>query len=314
MTVEIETTSTPEEEKRRASEQSIGKGLFPYILLFPTIVIMVGLILYPILSAINISLRDARIMAIGRDLGPLTLENYIRLFSSPQLWPAIRVSLLYVVIVTAADYLIGLGTALLLNNDFKGRTLARLIIIIPWAVPMVVATNIFWWVFNRSYGLVNYGLVSLNIVDQSIDWFTTPIPALIAISVTTMWKGYPMFTVMFLAGLQSIPKELYEATTVDGASAWQSFRNITLPALRSVSGIALLINSLWVFREFTAIFVLTGGGPVNFTRTLAVWTYTEAFGNLQMGYAGAIGVFTMLIAVALSIFFVRFTLTSEFYD
>jgi multiple sugar transport system permease protein len=292
----------------------VKKEGYPYLLLLPTVLILVGLILYPIISAIDISFHDVSIMGIGRDYGPLTLKNYIELFTSSELWPSFQVSILYVLIVTIADYIIGLLTALLLNQNFRGRRIARLLIIIPWAFPLVVSTNIFWWIFNNTYGIANYFLTGVGLIPAPIDWFLTPIPALIAISVATLWKGYPMFTVMFLAGLQAIPKELYDATKVDGANARESFRYITMPALNGVAGIALLINSLWVFREFTVIFILTGGGPINATRTMAVWTYTEAFNNLDMGYAAAIGVLTMIIAVIASFFFVRATTNSNFYD
>lgn len=287
---------------------------YPYLLLLPTVLILVGLILYPILSAIDLSFHDVAITKIGSDYGPYTLKNYIKLFTSSELWPSFQVSIVYVLIVTIADYIIGMLTALLLNQNFRGRRIARLIIIIPWAFPLVVATNVFWWIFNKTYGIANYFLVSTGLTPIAIDWWLTPVPALIAISVATLWKGYPMFTAMFLAGLQAIPKELYDATKVDGANAWQTFRYITMPALNGVAGIALLINSLWVFREFTVIFILTGGGPINATRTLAVWTYTEAFNNLQMGYAAAIGVLTMIIAVIASFFFVRATTRTTFYD
>lgn len=292
----------------------VKKEGYPYLLLLPTLIILVGLILYPILSAIDLSFHDVSITKIGSDYGPYTLKNYIKLFTSPELWPSLRVSFIYVFIVTIADYIIGMLTALLLNQDFRGRRIARLIIIIPWAFPLVVAANVFWWIFNKTYGIANYFLVSTGLTPIPIDWWLTPLPALIAICVATLWKGYPMFTAMFLAGLQAIPMELYDATRVDGASSWQSFRYITLPALNGVAGIALLINALWVFREFTVIFLLTGGGPINATRTLAVWTYTEAFNNLQMGYAAAIGVLTMIIAVIASFFFVRATTRSAFYE
>jgi multiple sugar transport system permease protein len=207
---------------------------------------------------------------------------------------------------------IGLWTAWLLNHRFRGRRLARLLITIPWAIPLVVATNIFWWLFDKTFGIVNYALTSVGIVDKPIDWFLNPRAAMAAVSLTTIWKGYPFFTVMLLAALQAIPTELYDAAKVDGASAWREFRSITMPAIRGVTGIVLLINALWVFREFTVIFILTGGGPAGATRTLSIWTYTEAFGNFHMGFAAAIGMLTLIISIAASVAFVRMS-RSEFY-
>jgi multiple sugar transport system permease protein len=160
--------------------------------------------------------------------------------------------------------------------------------------------------------LFNYALTSSGVVDKPIDWFLNPRAAMAAVSITTIWKGYPFFTVMLLAALQAIPAELYDAAKVDGASAWREFRSITLPAIRGVTGIVLLINALWVFREFTVIFVLTGGGPAGATRTLSIWTYTEAFADFHMGFAAAIGMLTLVISIVASVVFVRMS-RSEFY-
>jgi multiple sugar transport system permease protein len=288
------------------------RHLYAYALLAPTVLVMLALVLYPVGSAIDLSFRDIDIPQVGRDLGPHTLENYRQLFSSPEFLPALRISLLYVAVVTTSCYLIGLWTAWLLNHRFPARRFARLLITIPWAIPIVVATNIFWWMFDRTFGLVNYALLGTGLVGQPIDWFLNPVAAMVAVCLTTIWKGYPFFTVMLLAALQAIPTELYDAAKVDGAGPWREFRTITLPALRGVTGIVLLINALWVFREFTVIFVLTGGGPANATQTIAIWTYLEAFANFEMGFAAAIGVVTLAISVMASIVFVRMS-RSEFY-
>ena len=288
------------------------KHLYPYALLAPTILVMLALVLYPVGSAINLSFRDVDIVRRDRSYGPLTFDNYQQLFRSDELWPALRISLLYVLIVTTACYAIGLWTAWLLNHQFRGRRLARLLITLPWAIPLVVATNIFWWLFDKTFGLFNYALTGIGIVDKPIDWFLNPRAAMAAVSITTIWKGYPFFTVMLLAALQAIPAELYDAAKVDGASAWREFRSITMPAIRGVTGIVLLINALWVFREFTVIFVLTGGGPAGATRTLSIWTYTEAFADFHMGFAAAIGMLTLVISIVASVVFVRMS-RSEFY-
>jgi multiple sugar transport system permease protein len=286
--------------------------LYPYALLLPVLAVMIGLVLYPVGSAINLSFRDVDIVRRGRPLGPFTLDNYRKLFKSDDLWPSLRVSLIYVAIVTTSCYLIGLWTAWLLNHNFRGRRIARLVITIPWAIPLVVATNIFWWLFDKTFGIFNYTLVSIGIVDKPIDWFLNPRAAMAAVSITTIWKGYPFFTIMLLAALQAVPAELYDAAKVDGASGWREFTTITLPAIRGVTGIVLLVNSLWVFREFTVIYVLTGGGPAGATETISIWTYLEAFGKFHMGYAAAIGMLTLAISVIASIVFVRLS-RSEFY-
>ena len=286
--------------------------LYAYALLAPTGVVVVGLILFPVLSSIDLSFHNADLIQIGKSYGPLTLANYARLIDSPELWPSLRFSVIYVVVTTVVGYAIGLGTASMLNRRFRGRGLARLVITIPWAIPLVVATNIFWWLFNKTFGIVNYGLAITGLVHQPIDWFLNANAAGAAVTITTIWKGYPFFTIMLLAGMQAIPLDLYDAAKVDGASRLSEFRNVTLPALRGVTAIALLINALWAFREFTVIYVLTGGGPVGSTETLSIWTYLEAFANLHMGFAAAIGMLTLAISVVATLVLLRMS-RSDFY-
>jgi multiple sugar transport system permease protein len=302
-------TTTLRHRTSRGLRRLWERELYPYVLLAPAVLILGVLILYPIETSIDLSFHNVPISQIDKPFGEFTLQNYTRLFQSPQFLPALRVSLIYIVVVTIFAYLIGIGTAAMLNQKFVGRRVARLLIVVPWAVPLVVASNIFWWLFDKTYGLVNYLLVSTNLIQQPIDWFLDANAAMIAVCVTTIWKGYPFFTIMLLAGMQAIPQELYDAAKVDGATSWRAFIAVTLPALNSITGIALLINVLWVFREFTVIFILTGGGPVNATTTLSVWTYLEAFGNFNMGYAGAIGVLTLIISVIFGFFFVRMSST-----
>lgn len=290
----------------------LPKDLYPYILLSPTILVVLLIVMFPIGSAVNLSFRDVEMIRPNMDLGPFTLDNYAKLFQSEDFWATLRFSLTYVVIVTGFSYLIGLGTATLLNQQFRGRRIARLLIVLPWAIPIVVATNIFWWLFNNTYGFINYVLLSLGVIATPVDWFLEPIAAAIAVCTTTIWKGYPFFTIMLLAAMQAISNDLYDAAKVDGANSWQRFRYVTLPALRGVTGVALLVNSLWAFREFTVIYVLTGGGPVGATETLSIWTYKEAFESFEMGYAAAIGVVTLVISVVGSIFFVRWS-AADFY-
>jgi multiple sugar transport system permease protein len=287
------------------------KDLYPFILLTPTVLVVLVIVVIPVFRAVDLSFRDVEIIRPNMDLGPLTLVNYEKLLAAPRFWSALGFSLIYTAFVSLFSYLIGIGTAVLLNQKFHGRRIARLLIVLPWAVPVVVATNIFWWLFNNTYG-INALLMSLGLIDKTIDWFLNPVAAMVAVITTTVWKGYPFFTIMLLAALQAIPHDLYDAAKVDGANPWQAFRRITLPALRSVTGIALLINALWAFREFTIIYVLTGGGPVGATQTLSIMTYLEAFDKFEMGYASAIGVITLVISVIGSIFFVRLS-SSEFY-
>jgi multiple sugar transport system permease protein len=242
----------------------------------------------------------------------MSLQNYRDMFANPAFWRSLRVTLYYVGFGVLGSFGIGLFTAVLLNRPFRGRMLARVLAILPWPVPGVVAATTFVWIFNSSFGVANYFLLRLNIVQEPVQWFTQSVPALIAVIAATIWKGYPFFTVSLLAGMQSIPKELYEAARVDGANAVEQFRFITIPALRPVIAISLVISTLWQFRVFDIIYVMTGGGPSRATETLAIQIYREAFQYFQMSYAAAVGMVTLALSVVATIIYLRVT-SKSFY-
>ncbi len=261
-------------------------------------------LIYPLFVSLDLSFQNVGMVRLGADRRPFTLANYTRLFTSDEFWMTCWVTLKLLVIVTAGGAAIGLATALLLNNAFKGRAAARLLVALPWAVPDVVAVVIFAWIFDSSFGLVNWVFIKLGIIDHTINWFSDPPAAFAVVCVTMIWKAYPFRSIMALAGLQSIPEDFYHAARVDGASAWQRFANVTLPCLMPVLGVTLVLVILWIFRDFSIIYVLTEGGPVKATQTLSIMTYEQAFKFFRMGYASAVGMVTLVICVIVSRFMV----------
>lgn len=287
--------------------------LYALALLTPAIVVVLLVIVYPLFMAAQISFYDVRIFRADRGLsGDLGLANYRDMVANPAFWRSLRVTLYYVVWGVLGSFAIGMFTAVLLNLSFRGRALARVLMVLPWPIPGVVAATVFTWMFNASFGVVNYLLLRLGLVAEPVQWFTQAGPALLAVLLATIWKGYPFFTISLLAGMQSIPRELYEAARVDGASALQQYRFITLPALRPVIGIALVIATLWQFRVFDIIFVMTGGGPSGATETLAIQIYREAFQYFQMSYAAAVGMVTLLLSIGATFLYLRAT-SKSFY-
>lgn len=276
-----------------------------YILLIPAVLLIAAIIAYPLILSINLSLQDVKIARIGADDQPWTLKNYQTLFTSPEFWHSCWVTIRLVLTVTIACFVIGMGTALLLNQVFRGRKLARLLVALPWAIPEVVAVIGFWWIFDSSFGVVNWALVTLGITVKPIAWFSSGSGAFFVVAVVMIWKGYPFVSIMLLAGLQAIPNEFYEAARVDGATAWQRFTKITLPTLSPVLNVTLVLVMLWVFRDFSIIYVLTQGGPINATETLGIMTYEQAFSFFKMGYASAVGVVTLIICAIAARFMVR---------
>jgi len=290
------------------------RKMFHVLMIAPAALVVCAVIVYPLLVGFRISFYKLRIftgMDALKNLDP-SLANYTRMFQSAQFWNAVQTTITYVLVSTVVCALIGLGTALLINQSIRGRGLARALIISPWPIPGVIAASIFSWMFDANFGVVNYLLRSAGLISKNIAWTASSTTAMVAVIAATAWKGYPFFTVSLLAGLQSIPTELYEAAKIDGANAFREFRYITLPALRPVLGICMIINSLWSFRQFEIIYNLTKGGPARSTETLAIQVYQEAFKFFEMGYGAAIGIFTVALSVITTLFFSR-VIASRFY-
>ncbi|MBZ6077215.1 carbohydrate ABC transporter permease [Microvirga puerhi] len=271
-----------------------------YLLLAPAVLLIGLIIIYPLIVSVDISFQNVNIARLDQPRRPFTTANYERLFASGDFWNASWVTLKLIVIVSLFCFVIGLATALLVNNKFKGRTFARLLVALPWAMPEVIAVVIFAWMFDSSFGLMNWVFIKLGFIDTTINWFSSPAAAFAVVCITMIWKGYPFVSIMMLAGLQSIPEDFYNAARVDGANAWQRLVNITIPSLMPVLGVTLVLVMLWVFRDFSIIYVMTGGGPLKATQSLSIMTYEQAFGFFKMGYASAIGVVTLIICVIAS--------------
>lgn len=272
---------------------------FGYLLLAPAVLLMALIIVFPILLSVDISLQDVRVARIG-DSEPRTLENYDWLVNSGEFWSSLLVTLRLVLVVGGISLVIGLATALLVNNRFHGRSLARLFVALPWAVPEVVATVIWAWMLDSSFGLFNWLLLTTRVLDAPLQFTSDPTAAFSAVAAVMIWKGYPLMSIMLLAGLQSIPEEHYQAAKVDGASAWQRLLYITLPSLAPVIGVTMVMTTLWVFRDFAIIHVLTRGGPIGSTTTLSILTWEQSFSFFRMGQGAAVGVVTMVICAIIS--------------
>lgn len=268
--------------------------------LAPALLLIALIIAWPLIASFDLSLQSVNMPRLGDPRRPFTIANYERLVVSEEFWSSVWVSLKFLVLVTGACFIIGLSTALLLNEKFRGRTIARLFVALPWAIPEIVAVVVFAWIFDSSFGLVSWLLLKLGLASEMITWFTDPTAAFIAVATTMIWKGYPFVSIMCLAGLQAIPEDFYNAARVDGASARQRFLYVTLPCLMPVLGVTLLLVALWIFRDFSIIYAMTQGGPVKATQTLSIMTYLQAFSFFRMGFASAVGIVTLVFCVIAS--------------
>ncbi len=275
-----------------------------YAFLGPSLLILIALLIYPLVSVIRLSFYDAN---ISRETW-VGFGNYITLFDDPLFWRSFIQTLLFTIGSVVLHFLIGLALALLLNAEInrRFRSLARGILIVPWLLAPTVAGMI-WVLMLAPFGVVNGFLVSIGLVDAdaNIAWLGSPSTALLSVTAMNVWRAFPFFMVMLLAGLQAIPQQLYEAAQIDGASMVQQFWYVTLPSLRSVIATVVLLDSIWTFRAFDPVFVMTGGGPTNSSEVLATAIYFSSFQNSKFGYASAEAVVMFISLLLISVVYVR---------
>ncbi|WP_293867718.1 carbohydrate ABC transporter permease [uncultured Alsobacter sp.] len=275
--------------------------LIAWGLLTPALVLVAGLVAYPIYSIVATSLRVGRAPNIARlDRLPVGFGNFERALTDEVVWAAAGRTVFFAVGVIGPAFLIGLGLALLLNREFPGRRVIRSLMLLPWAVPGVVAAIASLWMFDASYGVVNAGLRGLGWSGGDVAWFSNARTAPWAVLLPAVWKCFPFFVLTILAALQSIPIALYEAARMDGANRWQLFRNVTWPGIRGAAALALVLQTLWVVKDFDIIFATTGGGPSRATQTLSLLVYEEAFQFFRLGMASAIGILLLAGCAVLS--------------
>lgn len=277
----------------------------PYLLLTPALAVVALVVFVPMAEAVVTSLWDLILWKpnAARFVG---LGNYVKLFQDPVFWTALGHTAIWIGLTVPLQMGLGLITALLLDREFPWRGLARALIIVPWALPSVVIALMWRWIYDPNVGVLNDILLKLSILKTAVPWLADPDIALYAIVATLTWQGFPFFAVMILAGLQGIPKSLYEAAAMDGAGAWARFRHITWPGIRPVLATAGLLRVIWVANSMDVIFVMTGGGPGYATHTLPLYAFVRARQNLDFGYGTAIAVtFTVLLGLVVAVYVAR---------
>jgi len=282
-----------------------------YLFLLPAIAVLVAFMFYPIVYVFLMALYKTN--RIGNLVGFIGTGNFKDLFSRREFWEVTIRSVIWTVLAVSAKTLAGLVIALLLNVDFKGRKLVRTLVILPWASSVPVSAMLWQWTYNYDFGLLNYTLKITHLWKNPPHWLGYPLSAFFANLYVDIWIGIPFMALVFLAGLQSVPPNLYEAAEVDGTNLWQKFYHVTLPLLKPVLLIATLLSSLWTFNDFNVIYILTKGGPANSTDILITFIYKYAFTFLKFGPAAAMAVITFAILLILSLVYARFYFKGERY-
>jgi len=255
-----------------------------YILIMPLCVVLIGLIGYPLLYALWLSLQTK---VAGGEAIFIGFSNFLNLFGNSVFWVIFKNTIIFTTSAVTCKLILGSVLALLLNQKFVARDLTRALLLLPWAVPTIVSVLIWKWILD-DMGLLNSFLLNSGIVKLPVLWLASKKWAMFSVILVNTWRGIPFFAITLLAGLQSIPVELYEAAEVDGAGDWIKFKSITIPSIKSVVIIASLMSTIWTFNEFTLIFLLTAGGPSNTTQILPTFSYITAIGGQNLGMGAAI--------------------------
>jgi multiple sugar transport system permease protein len=276
-------------------------ALIGMLLIAPTILIFALVIAYPLVYAVYLSFFSIYTPTLkGEWVG---LENYRLMLTSGEFWVSLWTTILWTVGTLTLQIVVGVAMALLLNLNFYFRSLARSLVLFPYFVSTVVAVLVWRWMFNDVYGILNRALIVSGISDMPLDWLGSMPNAMISVILVGAWKYFPFVVIAVLARLQTIPDELYEAARIDGAGAWSRFWDVTLPQLREVLVVIVLLRTIWDFKEFDLIYLLTGGGPVTSTETLPLLVYKQAFGMNAMGRASTYAIGIMLVLLTFMILY-----------
>jgi multiple sugar transport system permease protein len=274
-----------------------------YLFLAPALLVVLCLVAYPFVSAVVLTFQQKTAGAPGKYIG---LNNYRELLNNEVFWRTVYNTIFYTGVAVALKFVFGLGMALVLNQERLFNNFFRSFLLIPWAVPAVIAALNWRWIYDDASGLINNVLVRLELIDETISWLSNPNLAMFAVIAVVVWQGTPFFTMGFLAGLQSISKELYEAAEIDGATVLQQFRHITLPCLSPIIITVVMLSTILTSAGIQFVLILTNGGPADRTMTFPMLSYAYALGGAQrLGMGATVSLFFFPAFVILIVFLTR---------
>lgn len=290
--------------ERHFRQDSISmKRLMPYFFIGPALLALVALVVYPLLYGVYISFFKTNLANKWDFVG---LKNYISVFSDGVFVKQLGVTLKFTAIVVLAHFIIGIFLAMLLNQSRPGITFFRTILVLPWLMPEVVIALIFKLIMNPLYGLLNYGMQLLGLSEGGVSWLGDTKYAFISVVLVCIWKGYPLVMVNALAALQSVSTDIYEAAKVDGANKIQTFFRIILPSIKPVLATTLILDTVWWFKHYTIVYLMTKGGPGSDTSIVSIEIYKQAYDYFNFGKAASMSVVVFFVCLIISKLYRRF--------
>jgi trehalose/maltose transport system permease protein len=307
-TTEVTTVARPRLRRRRSTRLQRRQTRLAWMLLAPSLLVVVAVAFYPLGQTVYQSFTDKQFLAIEPTKW-IGIENYKDLIHDSIFRDAVWTTVKFTVVTVLFEFVLGLIIALVVNSNFKGRGVMRAVMLVPWAIPTVIAAQMWNWMYNDVYGVINSALVRLHILDHAVAWTAQPSTALGSVAAVDIWKTTPFVALLLLAGLQVIPGELYEAASVDGASRWQQFWRITMPLLRPAILVALIFRTLDALRVFDVFYVLLGQRQD--TQSMAIYDQNTIVTTGDVGYGAAVSVAIFLIIGVFVVVYVTFLKVEE---
>jgi multiple sugar transport system permease protein len=292
--------------RRGQRRRSLYKSLIRLSFLIPVILYLLIFFGYPLYYSITVSLQDYNLQTEYTGIAPfIGLVNYLDVWQDVTVRAAAWHTLIFTVGSIVPQFLIGLGLALFFAKKFPLSRFLRSLMLLPWLLPLVVSGTVWKWLFDETNGIIDQMLAGLHLLPAHYGWLTTPGWALAAIIITNIWIGIPFNMVLIYSGLQGISGEVYEAAAIDGANKWQQFWYITVPLLRPVIGVVLLLGLIYTLKVFDVVYVMTGGGPANTTQIFATWSYNLSFSQQLFGQGAALGNVILIISLVVALIYLR---------
>ncbi len=286
--------------RRNFLQSILQERALPYLLVAPTLAVLLTLSIYPLIYSIKVSLQTG-----AGERAVWSFANFTRLASDNFFLAALGHTLVYALVALTCEFLLGLALAVLLNESLRGRSFFRAALLVPMMLPTVVVGVVWRLMLNSNFGAINGTLKGAGVNTASLTWTASPKLALASVIVVDIWQWTPFMFLVLLAGLQAIPQEPYEAAQIDGSSRWQTFRHVTLPLLKPAILIALLLRTMDLLRVFDQVFILTEGGPGFATETISLYIYRTAFRFSDFGYAAAMSFVLLILTNIISMLYIR---------
>lgn len=293
----------------RPKKRNTLSKLSVYLWILPSLLLILFIVIVPVIILFHTSFSQVSEAGIVRGFN--NFKNYTALFQDGTFLMVLKNTLIWTVVVVGVSTVLSLAISLLLNKDFRGRSIVRAAIILPWATSLVVMASIWKWIFDYNYGTLNLILKSLGLIANNIYWLALPSSSFPVLLWAGIYDTMPFTIIVFLAGLQAIPVTLYESANIDGAGGWAKFIHITLPMLKQSLTITTVLNIIYVFNAFPIIWTITRGEPLNQTDTIVTYLYKQAFQKNQIGQASAISVIGFVILMAFSMLYISLTRRSD---